>query len=109
MSWETAKAETLELWRTIRQTLAEPDELELLTEINAICALCDSAAAEEPRSLTPCERCLAFQQFGGCHGINLEMSERVVEKDWDAVRVLIDRFIQILETLEVPQGEPEAS
>lgn len=101
MSWETAKAETLELWRKIRRMLDQPDELELLTEINAICSLCDAAASEEPRNLTRCERCLAFQQFGGCHGINLEMSQRVVEKDWDAVRDLVDRFIDILETLDV--------
>ncbi len=109
MTWESAKAETLELWRKIRQALDEPDELELLTEINAICALCDAAAAEKPRTLTRCERCLAFQQFGGCHGINLEMSERVVEKDWTAVRVLVDRFIHILENLEVPREEAEAN
>ncbi len=106
MDWETAKTETLELWLKIRLMIDEPDELELLTEINAICALCDAAHEQEPRDLSRCERCLAFQQFGGCQQINLEMSERVVEKDWDAVRILVDRFIHNLENLEVPrQGE----
>lgn len=69
----------------------EPDELELLTEINAICALCEAANAEQPQTLTHCERCLAFQQFGGCRGVNLEMSERVIQKDWDALQDLIDQ------------------
>jgi hypothetical protein len=109
MDWEAAKAQTLELWRTIREKLDEPDELELLTDINAICALCDAAATEEPKSLTRCERCLAFLQFGGCQGINLEMSERVVEQDWEAVRDLVNQFIHSLETLEVPRDPSAAS
>lgn len=105
MNWNKARDETLDLWLRIRDLIDNPDELELLTEINAICALCDAANEQEPRDLTRCERCIAFRQFGGCHEINLEMSERVVEKDWDALRGLVDQFIHNLENLEVaPSG-----
>lgn len=106
MSWRSATDETLGLWRRIRSMIDSPDELELLTEINAACAMCDAATETEPKDLTRCERCLAFQQFGGCHEINLEMSVRVAEKDWDSLRNLVDRFIHNLENLEVPLEAP---
>lgn len=102
LAWRQARDETLELWRKIRRMLDEPDGLELLTEVNAICALCEAANQEEAPDLTRCERCLAFQQFGGCQQINLEMSERIVERNWGALRDLVDVFIHNLETLELP-------
>ena len=109
MNWTSARDETLDLWRKIRGMIDAPDELELLTEINAICALCDAANEAEPRDLGRCERCLAFQQFGGCREINLEMSERIVEEDWDGLRLLVDRFIQSLEDLDLPPEPAETS
>ncbi len=109
MIWKSARDETLDLWRGIRNMIDEPDELELLTEINALCALCEAANAEEPKTITNCERCLAFQQFGGCRGVNLEMSLRVVDKDWGALRELVDRFIDHLKHLELPPETSEAS
>lgn len=102
--WQAAKEETLELWLKIRGLVAEPDEVELLTEINAICDLCDVAQEASPQVFGRCERCLAYQQFGGCRGINGEMSERVVAHDWEGLLVLIDRFIDNLKTLEVPSA-----
>jgi len=108
MTWQEARDQTLELWQKIRAMIDTPDELDLLTEVNAICALCDAANEQEPRDLSRCERCLAFQQFGGCQQINLEMSERIVEKDWPALRELVDRFIHNLESLEMPAEGAEA-
>lgn len=102
MNWDSARKETLETWRRIRAMIDAPDELELITEINAVCALCDAANDAEPRDLSRCERCLAFQQFGGCKEINLEMTQRIVEKDWGVLRALVDRFIDGLENLELP-------
>lgn len=102
LDWQAAKEETLALWLKIRGMVAEPDELELLTEINAICDLCDVAQDAAPQVFGRCERCLAYQQFGGCHGINGEMSERVVEHDWEGLLVLVDKFIDNLRALEVP-------
>ena len=102
LNWQVARDQTLELWLKIRGMVAQPDEVELLTEINAICDLCDVAQNAAPQPFGRCERCLAYQQFGGCHGINGEMSERVVEHDWEGLLVLIDRFIDNLRKLEVP-------
>lgn len=102
MNWRSATDDTLALWRRIRAMIEIPDELDLLTEINAACAMCEAAAEEEPRDLGRCNRCLAFQQFGGCHEVNLEMSVRVAEKDWEGLRELVDQFIHNLETLEIP-------
>lgn len=103
--WKPAVDETIALWRKIRTMIEIPDELDLLTEINAACAMCDAAGSEEPRDLSRCERCLAFQQFGGCHEVNLQMSVRVAEKDWEGLRQLVDQFIHRLEELRIP---PEA-
>jgi len=107
LGWQTAKEETLTTWLKIRQMVEDPDEIELLTEINAICALCDCAQAAEPEVHGRCERCLAYQQFGGCRGINAEMTERVVEADWQGLTAMVDRFIANLRTLEIPH-EPAA-
>lgn len=102
LDWVAARDGTLELWLGIRDLIDHPDELELLTQINVICDLCDAAQAAAPQVHGRCERCLAYQQFGGCAGINAEMSERVVAKDWEGLRVLVDRFIENLRNLEIP-------
>ncbi len=109
LDWQAAKEETLALWLKIREMVDKPDEITLLTEINAICDLCDVAEASEPEVFGRCERCIAYQQFGGCQGINAEMSERIVERDWKGLAVLVDRFIENLEALEVapPVEDPE--
>ncbi|MFQ5526103.1 MAG: hypothetical protein ACE5GX_07540 [Thermoanaerobaculia bacterium] len=107
-TWQTARDETLKLWFKIRSMADEPDEIALLTEINALCALCEAANAEGPKTLTCCERCLAFQQFGGCRGVNLEMSIRVVDRDWDGLRELVDLFIDHLKNLELPAERTKA-
>jgi hypothetical protein len=104
VDWTAARDGTLELWLKIRTMIDQPDELELLTEINVICDLCDVAQAAAPQVHGRCERCLAYQQFGGCSGINAEMSERVVAKDWQGLRVLVDRFIENLRNLELPSA-----
>ncbi len=106
MDWTEAKEGTLELWRNIRRMLDEPDEMSLLTEINAMCDLCERAKEQDSDSLDMCRSCLAYQQFGGCRGVNLEMSERCVARDWEGLRVLIDDFIVNLEGVELPPSEP---
>jgi len=100
--WQAAMDDTVALWRKIRQMVEEPDELELLTEINAVCDLCEVAQAAAPQAFGRCERCIMYQQFGGCRGINAEMSECVVAGDWDKLLTLIDRFVGSLEAAEVP-------
>ena len=105
MDWDEARERTLELWYDLRRSIGrETDEVALLTEINAACALCEKADAEKAAGEIKCDRCQAAQQFGGCRGINLEMSECVVSKDWDGLRELVDRFIGNLERLRPESG-----
>ena len=109
MDWAEAKEGTLKLWRRIRRLLDEPDELKLLTEINAMCDLCDAAREQEPESLEMCGHCLAYQQFGGCRAVNAEMSELVVAREWEELKVRVDGFIESLKGIELPPtARPEA-
>jgi hypothetical protein len=101
MNWQAAREDTLSLWRKIRADIGTASKLDLLTDINAVCALCVKAEGEADDPTRRCEVCPAFQQFGGCYGVNALMSERVVEQDWDGLRELVDGFIARLEALEL--------
>ena len=109
MDWQEARESTIELWQGIAKAVDRQDPVELLTEINAVCDLCFAAHEQAPAALDRCRHCLAFQQFGGCREVNGLMSEKVVEKDWDGLRELIDQFISLLEGLETPAAVPETS
>lgn len=103
MEWSEAKERTLGSWRRLRDSIGTADELELLVQINAICELCEKAREEAGGRFPKCDYCLASRQFGGCRGINAEMSDRVAAKDWDRLRDLVDEFIAAL--LELDTGE----
>lgn len=110
MTWQDARQSTVGLWRRILASVGEADEVELLSEINAACALCE--AADEVAAGRPdrCRYCLASDQLGGCKEINFEMSERVVERDWEGLRELIRRYIDALESMQVPSsGSPSGA
>lgn len=110
MDWKQAKHNTLELWRGIRSSIGEADPLDLLTEINAVCDLCGAAGEQRAAGeLDNCQYCLFYRQFGGCRGINADMSECIAARDWDQLRVLADRFIAHLEAMEVPPAQTAAS
>ena len=55
------------------------DEVRILTEINAVCDLCDIARAEAPGPEERCYHCHFYQQFGGCQEVSWKMTERVTE------------------------------
>jgi hypothetical protein len=103
MDWQEAKDGTLRYWYGVRESLDELDEVELLREINAVNDLCDQAKEQSHGEEGRCNACIAFQQFGGCMGISLQMSEAVVDGRKDELRELVDRFISQLESLEVPE------
>lgn len=105
MDWAEAKATTLRLWLEIRDSLGTKDEVELLRDINAVCDLCEKANQEAAGRWGRCEYCIAHQQFGGCVGVSLRMSEAVVDRDEEKLRTLIDQFIENLETLDVASRE----
>lgn len=102
MNWTEAIEGTVRQWNAIRNAIAEADEVELLTEINAVCDLCEKAEEEQGSGIGRCERCLFYQQFGGCKDLSARMSEAVVEKDWDRLRELIDETIRGLKSLTLP-------
>ena len=106
MNWEEAKQRTIAEWRRIRSTIGRDDETRLLADINAECDLCRKASdvAEDPSER--CESCLGFQQFGGCHEANLAMSELVMGKDLERLTVLVDDFIEKLESIETSRSSP---
>lgn len=103
MSWQQAKQETLEEWRQIRKSIEQRDEVQLLTDIHAAGAMCLEARLEsEPGR--KCTRCRFFDQFGGCSEVNGQMSEMVVDHEWEKLGLLVDRFLADLERLEVEPG-----
>ena len=100
MNWGEARDRTLEQWRGLQGSFEDRDEVELLAEINAICELCEVAKEKAAGRWGRCDYCAAQRQFGGCAGISLQMSERVVERDWDGLRQLIGQFVANLETMK---------
>lgn len=109
MDWREAKQSTIQLWRRILDSVGDADEVELLAEINAACALCEAAHEEAAGRHDRCAYCLASQQFGSCKQINFEMSERVVERDWPGLRDLILRYLADLESMETPPPQAGVS
>lgn len=107
MSWEEARDRELARWFAIRDAIGVTEPVKLLTEINATGTLCDKAKGETGESINYCDRCLFYQQFGGCREVSGRMSERVTESDWKGLRSLVDEFIAHLRALEIPK--PAAS
>jgi hypothetical protein len=102
MNWQEAKSGTLRQWIRIRSSIESRDELQLLTDINAVCDLCTTARDEAATAAERCDHCHFYQQFGGCQEINWQMTRRVTEKDWDGLRDLVDSFIANLRAMDTP-------
>lgn len=100
MDWQQARDKTLATWLIIRESIDTADELELLEEINAACELCEKASDEMEGESGRCGYCIVSRQLGGCRGINLRMSEAVVEHDRDTLRRLVDEFIDQLRSAD---------
>ncbi|MGH7289141.1 MAG: hypothetical protein ACREI8_14095 [Myxococcota bacterium] len=104
MDWQEAKEQAIVLWESLRERADTMDETELLVEVNAAFSLCDVAEAERRahgEGLNNCRYCAFYQQFGGCRGISLQMTLRVVEGDRPGLRDLIDHFLRDLRALDV--------
>ncbi|HEX5760072.1 MAG TPA: hypothetical protein VF121_12855 [Thermoanaerobaculia bacterium] len=105
IDWQGAKDAAIALWEGLRERAATMEEEELLVEVNAAFSLCD-AAREEMRAcgvgLNCCRYCAFYEQFGGCRGISLRMTLRIVEGDTEGLRRLIDEFLRDLRALAVP-------
>ena len=94
MTWKEAQEGTIRQWESIRDAVGTADTVKLLTEINAVCDLCQKS--DEVKGDTPfgrCDYCLFYQQFGGCQKVSATMSELVASRRWDEVRALVDDMI----------------
>ncbi|MEE8368441.1 MAG: hypothetical protein V3S30_08985 [Thermoanaerobaculia bacterium] len=103
-SWENARQKTIDHWLRLRESIGSADSVKLLQEINLTNELCEQAKRVAAGRWGRCDYCLASQQFGGCAGISLRMSECVVEYRWNELSRLVDEFITNLENLEIPIG-----
>ena len=101
MNWQQARDETLSDWRRIQASIGTADPIDLLIDINAVCALCEKADEGKADGESRCERCLVAQQFGGCRDLNGLMSDRVAAHDWDTLRELVDQFVSELEAVDL--------
>jgi hypothetical protein len=102
MTWNEAVEGTLEAWYGIRDSIGMASDLELLTEINAVCPLCEKAADVATNPVQRCEHCPVARQCGGCYGIGGEMSECIAAHDLEGLAELVDEFIARLEAVRIP-------
>jgi hypothetical protein len=108
--WREAQQRTLDLWGKLRRSIAEPDEIKLLTGIHTACGLCELSSEEKAAALAAgaaedsikCDFCPFFDQFGGCRSINRKMTDCVLAKDWSRLEGLVDQFMDQVNRLEKP-------
>lgn len=105
MNWTEAIDGTVRQWNHIRDSIGTASEVEMLTEINAVCDLCAKSEEEAGGGIGRCEKCLFYQQFGGCRELSAHMSEAVIAKDWNRLRRLIDETIRGMRSLVLPTAE----
>ena len=105
MNWTEAIDGTVRQWNHIRDSIGTASEVELLTEINAVCDLCAKSEEEAGSGIGRCEKCLFYQQYGGCRELSAHMSEAVIAKDWNRLRRLIDETIRGMRSLVLPTAE----
>ena len=103
MTWKEAKEGTIRQWTAIRDSIGTADTVTLLTDINAVCDLCQKS--DETKGDTPfgrCDYCLFYQQLGGCREVSARMSELTAENRLDEVRALVDDMIARTRLMKLP-------
>lgn len=106
MTWKEAKEGTLRQWEAIRDLIGTADTITLLTEINAVCDLCEKTDEVAGTPYSRCDYCLFYQQFGGCREVSAQLSELVVSNQLKDVRVLVDDMIRKTQEMKVPEENP---
>ena len=106
MTWKEAKQGTIRQWEAIRGAIGKADTVELLTEINAVCDLCEKSDQEAGTPFGRCDYCLFYQQFGGCREVSARLSELVASGELDEVRTIVGDMIRKTEALVVPEEHP---
>jgi hypothetical protein len=93
MTWKEAQQGTIRQWETIRNAIGKADTVELLTEINAVCDLCEKSEQEAGTPCGRCDYCLFYRQFGGCREVSARLSELVVSGELDEVSAIVEDVI----------------
>lgn len=106
MTWKEAQQGTIRQWENIRNAISRADTVELLTEINAVCDLCEKSEEESGTPIGRCDYCLFYQQFGGCREVSATLSELVVSGRLDEVRFIVDDMIRKTWSLALPDERP---
>ena len=102
MTWKEAQEGTIRQWEGIRNAIGTADTVTLLTEINAVCDLCEKSEEVAGNPSQRCEYCLFYQQFGGCREVSARLSELTVEGRLAEVRTLVDDMIAKTAMMKVP-------
>lgn len=102
LEWEAARESVAEIWRRIHERAGTVDEIDLLTDINAVCDFCSVAKEASGNALDPCPYCPFYEQFGGCRAITLAIGERLVAGDRKGIAELAADFLDKLGRLELP-------
>lgn len=105
LEWQAARESVAEIWTRIRDGALSLDEVEMLTEINAVCDFCSVAKRASGGTLDPCPYCPFYEQFGGCQPITLAIGERLVAGDRQAIAEIASQFLADLERLELPAAD----
>lgn len=101
MDWEEARNRELVHWLSVREAVSTASQVELLTEINAADALCEKSREVAGGAGNFCNRCLFYQQFGGCREVISQMSKLAAARAWEGLNELLDGYIVHLRELRV--------
>ena len=110
MDWQHAKDQTIQLWLQVRRSIGRAHQVDLLTDINLICPLCEQAMVDRSEagaspSTSKCEYCPGYKQFGGCKEVCAEISTKIAERDWKSACEIADEFIDRLRRLRLPDED----
>ncbi len=114
MDWRDARDRTLSEWLRIRESVPVADSVELLTAINAVCALCDKAREAAGSAAERCSRCIAFGDSATCEEYRFRLGELILDKDFDTADRLLEEIIHRVRQAPLPQetsayvGQPES-
>lgn len=106
MDWKKAKQRTLGEWLRIRSALTDGDALQLVTDINAVCALCEKAREVAGSAAERCSQCIAFGDTKICEDYRFKLSELILDRDEAAATVLLEEIIQRVRDAPLPDETP---
>lgn len=95
MEWKLALDATIAEWEVIRDNIGKANPVDLVTEINAVCELCDKASHEADQPGHRCRYCIVFGTDRGCRDLRLELTQSLLDEDWESSRAQVDEVLRI--------------